>query len=55
MEDYGIAIARTLRELNQAVTATAGAPAALIIEPMSQKLASSTFMANRIDPQSQRS
>jgi hypothetical protein len=46
VEEYGAALSRTLKNLKQAVEATAGAEAATVIEPMSQKLALTSFLAN---------
>jgi hypothetical protein len=37
---------KTLKNLRQSVEATAGAAAAAVIEPMSQKLAQTSFLAN---------
>jgi hypothetical protein len=46
VEEYGAALSRTLKNLKQAVEATARAEAATVIEPMSQKLALTSFLAN---------
>jgi hypothetical protein len=50
VEEYGAyqsrTLSRTLKNLKQAVEATAGAEAATVIEPMSQKLALTSFLAN---------